>query len=443
MSKTWDDYMGWEASNKGIAQLDRDRFLLNSDLANLSTQLGEGYPSDVTIRRMQKRMSRMRTAVKKTNARTKFDRILRKDISSNLDVVEAYLNYQFFWDPKDNQRTTIDELLDEIFEREGVITFLKGFAHRMDQSAQDKVYRLSRSVSSYQYPWKHKKVHMEIVKYLKKVPGICKRFLKETGLDDCKDLDITVMLEEGGSVGEYHNDLFLMKLDPEVLFYYPKDDGELGVRRSIFLLGAIHETGHMLNDRLGPFITHRGAQFHAETLQEITHGVTIEGLARWTETVGVRWLEYSKGTLELEDKGLEVAKLTLTAERQALVLPALYWALSAQVEENALEDASEEMARIMGYPAIQRDGGELFGECDLEDALSRLNAVLGYRHVEQLMRRVEKKVRKEHGSQFVKDHWGLLARGLYIGAWRPKTHERFVLEEYIPRCIDYIVNELE
>ncbi len=445
MTGTWGEYMGWEASSQSLSRLDQERFLLNADLANLFEQVGGNYPSDVTIRRMHTRILRMRSAARKANPRTKFDRILKADVISNIDSVEAYLNYQFFWDSEDECRTTIDMLLDTIYEPKGksVVTFLKNYVQRMDQGARDKVYRLSREANTYSYPWTYVGVKKKIVDYTRKIPAICRRFLREMDLDDCDGLDIKVMLEAGGSVGEYHNGISLMKLSPEVLCYSRAKDGSMKVRKFIFLLGAIHESGHMINDRFGRFIAHRGTQFRTETFQEISHGAMIEGVARWTETIGARWFERAWKSLHLDAKEINIIAPYLRAEQQALALPALYSALVAQQKENALADADKEMSRIVGYPAVARGGDEIYEHLSFSDMLENMNALLGFHHVDNLMRKVEAYVRKQRGKRYVRDHFGLLARGLYIGAWRPRTHERFVLDVYVPRVMDYIDKEVE
>ncbi len=445
MRKTWDDYIGWEVSNGSLARLDQQRFLLNADLANLMDQIDESFPSRTTIKRIQKRLSDSRRLQKEARARTTFDRILKRDIISNMDVVQAYLSYQFFWDKDAKDRSSIDDLLDRIYEQTGMIGFLKNLAHRLDHGGQDRIYLLSRSINSYQYPTTYSAVKRKLDRYKKKVPGLIRRFLSEAGLDDTKDLDINVIFAEGSSAGEYHNDLFIMKLDPDQLSYYKDKDGSINVQRGVFLLTAAHEAGHMLNDRFGPLILNKGAQYHAETYQSLTHDVMIEGLARWTETVGVKWLKEHQADLNLTDKEIEVAELKVKAEISALAMSALYTVLCFQEAEGRLASADEEMARITGFSSAGRDGSGIYEELSLEDMLYHLNAALGFHHIDTLMRRVEKHVRREyeHGAQYVKDHWGLLARGLYIGQWRPKTHERFVIDEYIPRVIEYIQNELE
>ena len=72
-----------------------------------------------------------------------------------------------------------------------------------------------------------------------------------------------------------------------------------------------------------------------------------------------------------------------------------------------------------------------------------MNTVIVVDHVTNLMKKVSAQVSNEYGRKYVQNNYGLLARGLFLGVFRPKTQERFMVEEYVPRVMKYIQTELE
>ncbi len=426
----------WKLKNKALIKLDKERSRLNYHISRLEELTRDGNPSEVTGEGIRRSSILIKKQAKRIQSMSKFEDIVKEDITRNAEAAIAICDYHFGSNSKKQEtKFSIAEFLKSFYGEklpfETPLALISRLARGVDHVFLDEYSRRTHDMKTLSKNIYLKETFLKAEQDILPISNDIRETIAEFLFIPKEEFPILFYLDPTNSKeSEFHSDYKISSIDPNKIYFFKKN-GEERLFLGSYYIEVSHETGHGAHHKISEkSLENLEGLIPLENTYNYVHTGKAEGNARLIEDFSnVVIFDKNRKQFKLSRNDIETMKSISEYDIVRKIWPTYFDVLSIMAKTDPRINPHKKFADMTGIRSFELDT-TLLEQRSFFITLYDFSTIAGvYQN-----RRIIKKLNEKYGRKTVDKNINLILNGMLIGYWMLPTGYRFFMEEYLPRA---------